>query len=69
MVYFGEKIGNEVIDVSSDRQQAAGIVSSSSTPAVAEVYGSDKTTLINRNHTTLYVSDSFNGPAGRSGPR
>lgn len=59
MVYFGEKIGNEVIDVSSDRQQAAGIVSSSSTPAVAEVYGSDKTTLINRNHTTLYVSDSF----------
>jgi hypothetical protein len=59
MIYFGEKVGNEVIDASSDRQQAAGIVSSNTTAAVPEVFGSDKTTFVNRNYTTLFLSDSF----------
>lgn len=59
IVYFGEKTNNIVLDCISDRQQTAGIVSSTLTPAISEVYNSDKTSFINRNYVTIFKSDSF----------
>ena len=59
MVYFGEKINNVVIDCTSDRQQAAGIVSTSTAASFIEVYNGDKTNFIDRNYSIIYQSDSF----------
>jgi hypothetical protein len=59
IVYFGEKVGNLLVDCSSDRQQAAGIVSSTTINAVSEVYNSDKTQFVDRNYSDIFLSDSF----------
>jgi len=59
IVYFGQRTNNVVIDCISDRQQAAGIVSSALTPAVAEVTNGSKVSFIDRNTTSVYLSDSF----------
>lgn len=59
MVYFGEKFDNILVNCVSDRQQAAGIVSTSEIPAVAEAYNAASATFINRNHTGIFFSDSF----------
>ena len=57
MVYFGEMIGNVLVDCSSDRQQAATI--SVSTAAFSEVYNSAGVTLVDKNYALIYLSDSF----------
>lgn len=59
IVYFGEKFDNILVNCVSDRQQAAGIVSSNEVAAVAEVYNATSATFINRNHTDIFLSDSF----------
>jgi len=59
IVYFGEKVGNLLVDCSSDRQQAAGIVSSNTINAVSEVYNGDRAQFIDRNYSDIYLSDSF----------
>jgi hypothetical protein len=59
IVYFGEKTGNCVLDCTSDRQQAAAVVSSDSVASVAEVYNSDHSKFVDRNHSSIYLSDSF----------
>jgi hypothetical protein len=59
MVYFGEKFDNILVNCDSDRQQAAGIVDSPEVAAVAEVYNAASATFINRNHTDIFLSDSF----------
>lgn len=59
IVFFGEKLDNILIDCISDRQQAAGIVSSNEVAAVTEAYNADKVTFINRNHTDIFLSNSF----------
>lgn len=59
MVYFGEKIGNVLVDCTSDRQQSANIVSTTLTAAYAEVYNSAKVNFVDRTHSLIYLSDSF----------
>jgi hypothetical protein len=59
MVYFGEKIGNVVLDCTSDRQQAAGVTSSNLTVSYPEVYNADKVSFIDRNYSLIYPSDGF----------
>lgn len=59
MVYFGEKIGNIVSNSSSDRQQSAGVVSSSLASAFSEVYNSSGASFVDKNYSLVYLSDSF----------
>jgi hypothetical protein len=59
MVYFGERNNNLLIDCTSDRQQAAGVVSSNSVAAFTEAFNSDNTKLVDRNNSLIYLSDSF----------
>ena len=59
MIYFGEKIGNVVVDCTSDRQQAAGIVSTDLTAAYTEVYNSAGVSFVDKNYSLIYLSDSF----------
>jgi hypothetical protein len=59
IVYFGEKIGNVLVDCSSDRHQSAAIVSSGTIASVTEVYNSDKSSFVDRNYSVIYLNDSF----------
>jgi hypothetical protein len=64
MVYFGEKIGNVLVDCTSDRQQTATVVSG--TPAFSEVYNAAGVTLVDKNYAPIYLSDSFSPVAAFS---
>jgi hypothetical protein len=66
MVYFGEKNNNVVVDCTSDRQQAAGIISTELTAAFTEVYNSAGVRLVDKNHSLIYLSDSFRSLAAFS---
>jgi hypothetical protein len=57
MVYFGEKIGNVLVDCASDRQQAATVISG--TAAFSEVYNAAGVTFVDKNYAPIYLSDSF----------
>jgi hypothetical protein len=57
MVYFGEKVGNVLVDCISDRQQAATVISN--TAAFSEVYNAAGVTLVDKNYAPIYLSDSF----------
>ena len=57
MVYFGEKIGNILVDCTSDRQQA--ITAISSTAAFSEVYNAAGVTFVDKIYAPIYLSDSF----------
>lgn len=59
MVYFGERTGNVVVDCVSDRQQAAGIVSTAIVAAISEVYNAASVDFVDRNYSLIYLSDSF----------
>lgn len=59
MVYFGEKVGNVVVSCSSDRQQSAGITSSSSTASFTEVYNAAGVSFVDKNYSLIFLSDSF----------
>jgi hypothetical protein len=59
IVYFGEKINNVLVDCTSDRQQAAGVVSSDSITYIPEVYNGDRVSFVDRIYSTIYLSDSF----------
>ena len=59
IVYFGENNNNVVLDCVSDRQQAAGVVSSNSIASVTEVYNGSRVNFIDRVKASLYLSDSF----------
>ena len=59
IVYFNQNIDNLVLNCTSNRQQEAGVVTADTVDNVSEVYGSDLTTLINRNYSDIYLSDSF----------
>ena len=66
MVYFGEKNNNLVVDCTSDRQQAAGVISTELTAAFTEVYNSAEVRLIDKNYSLIYLSDSFRSLAAFS---
>jgi hypothetical protein len=59
MVYFGEKVGNVVSNSTSNRQQSAGVVSTSLSAAYTEVYNSSKVSFVDKNFSLIYLSDSF----------
>ena len=57
MVYFGEKIGNQLVDCVSDRQQSIGALTT--TAAFSEVYNSSGVSFVDKNYSLIYLSDSF----------
>lgn len=59
IINFGESRNNLVLNCLSDRQQAAGIVSSEVIGAVTEVNNSDVTSFVDRNFSEVYLTDSF----------
>ena len=59
MVYFGDKIGNVVVACTSDRQQDAAVTSASITASFTEVYNSAGVSFVDKNHSLIYLSDSF----------
>jgi hypothetical protein len=59
MVYFGEKANNILVDCTSDRQQAAGVISSALTAAYSEVYNSAGVNFVDKNYSLIYLTDSF----------
>ena len=59
IVYFGDKVNNVVVDCSSNRHQAAAIVSSNSVAAYPEVFGGDRASFVDRNYSDIQISDSF----------
>lgn len=59
IVYFGESLGNVVINSSSNRHQAAAITSSELTEAVCEVRNSSRTVLTDMNYVDIELSDSL----------
>lgn len=59
IVYFGESLGNVVLNSSSNRHQAAAITSSALTEAICEVRNSSKTVLIDMNYVDIELSDSL----------
>jgi hypothetical protein len=58
IIYFGESIGNLVIDSNSDRIQRSNIASLSTQLSVVEVKQGDKSIFINRAHSLIIKSDS-----------
>ena len=48
-----------VINCTSDRQQAAGIVSTSSLGSYTEVYNSAGVSFVDKNYSLVYLTDSF----------
>ena len=64
MVYFGEKVGNILVNCISDRQQAAAVVSG--TAAFSEVYNAAGVTFVDKNYAPIYLSDSFSPVAALS---
>ena len=58
IVYFGEKIGNCILNCTSDRQQSAAVVSTNTVKSIPEVYNGDHTSFSDRNHSVVYLSDS-----------
>lgn len=59
MVYFGEPIGNVVVACTSDRQQAAGMTSVDTVGSFVEVFNGASVDFVDRNHSLIYLSDSF----------
>jgi hypothetical protein len=59
IVYFGDKVNNVLIDCTSNRHQAAAIVSSNTVASYPEVYGGDKAVFVDRNYSEIQISDSF----------
>lgn len=58
MISFGEAVDNNVIDCSSDRQQAAGIVSSDTIGYYSEVSSATNVNFVDRNTSLIYLSDA-----------
>jgi len=61
VVYFDEKIGNVLVDCTSDRQQAAGTLPTvtSGTAAFSEVYNASGVSFVDKNYAAVPLSDSF----------
>ena len=59
IVYFGESLGNAVIDSSSNRHQVGAITAISTVDAITEVYNASKASLSDLNYSDIYLSDSY----------
>lgn len=59
IIEFGENFGNVVDRCSFNRHQAASIVSVNNIPGISEVFNSNKTDILDRNYSEVFLSDSF----------
>ena len=59
VVFFGETRGNLVIDSSFDRQQNAGVITSSSVIAISEVFNASFVNIVDRIYSPIFKSDNF----------
>ncbi len=62
VIYFGDDLGNIVLDCSFDRQQQAGIVTTTSTISIAEVYNSNLTVMNDKIRSPIFTYDSLGKP-------
>jgi len=62
IIYFGDDLGNIVLDCSFDRQQEAAVVTSVSVPAIAEVYNSNLTVMNDKIYSPIFTYDSLGKP-------
>jgi hypothetical protein len=58
MVFFGEPIGNIVLDCSSNRHQSAHVTDNEFILAVPEVINANKVTLIDFNYAEIFKEDA-----------
>lgn len=59
IVSFGQPFENIVIQCSSNRHQEGGFTSVNSTGAELEVFGAARVSLVDMNHTNIFLSNSF----------
>ena len=62
VIYFGDDRANTVLDCSFDRQQQAGIVTSTAVPAIAEVFNSNLTVMNDKIHSPIFTYDTLGKP-------
>lgn len=62
VIYFGDDRANTVLDCSFDRQQQAGIVTSTDVPAIAEVFNSNLTVMNDKIHSPIFTFDTLGKP-------
>jgi hypothetical protein len=58
MIFFGERIGNLVLDCSGNRHQLAHVTDNEFKTAVAEVINANKASFIDINYSEIFKSDS-----------
>jgi hypothetical protein len=59
IISFGEYFGNIVSDCKFDRHLAAAVVASNAVDAIPEVLNANAVSLIDKNYTEIFLSDSF----------
>lgn len=59
IISFGQPIENIVVNCSTNRHQEGGFTSVSTKGAEVEVFGSSRTSLVDMNHSVIYLSNSF----------
>jgi len=59
IVKFGEPLGNVLFNCSSDRHQLANITTDETTPGVVEFENISYASLVDRNYSDIFVSNSF----------
>lgn len=59
IISFGQPIENIVINCSSNRHQEGGFTSVNSKGAEVEVFGASRVSLVDMNHSEIYLSNSF----------
>lgn len=62
VIYFGDDRANTVLDCSFDRQQQAGIVTSTAVPAIAEVFNSNLTVMNDKIQSPIFTYDTLGKP-------
>lgn len=58
IVYFGESIGNTLVDCSSNRHQESAIIAATNIENRVEFENVSKASLIDRNYSEIYLSDA-----------
>ena len=62
VIYFGDDRANTVLDCSFDRQQQAGVVTSTAVPAIAEVFNSNLTVMNDKIYSPIFTYDTLGKP-------
>jgi len=59
IISFGQSIENIVVQCSMNRHQEGAFTSINSTPSETEVFGASRVSLVDMNHSPIFLSNSF----------